>query len=145
MEIEAILDAWTTDASIDETDLSAESLNTPNLHSKYIRMLTTSRLKKLRLIENRKQAQQILREYYAGDLNNPADLESIGRSPNPKKILKQDLQLHVDSDKEMRDLNLKIGYLDETVKLLEDILKNIHIRGFAIKNSLDYQKFISGG
>jgi hypothetical protein len=145
MEIEDILDVWTKDASIDETDLSAESLNTPNLHSKYIRMLTTVRLKKLRLIETRKQVQQMLREYYAGDLNNPADLESINRPPNPKKILRQDLQLYVDGDKEMRDMNLRIGYLDETVKLLEDILKNIHIRGFAIKNALDYQKFISGG
>lgn len=145
MNIEAILNDWSEDCKIDETNLSHESTNIPILHSKYISMYTNAKLSRLRIYEKRKEIKRKLTEYYSGDLNNPEDIKEIGREPFNKKLLNTQVQTYVDSDDEMININLKIGYQDELIKLLEDIVKTIHTRNFIIKNSLDYQRFMNGG
>ena len=45
MNIEQIVDEWTVDTQIDQTDLSTESLKIPKLHNKYIRILYTEKLR----------------------------------------------------------------------------------------------------
>mgnify|MGYP000724554739 CR=1 FL=1 len=145
MNIETILNDWSEDCKIDETNLSHESTNIPILHSKYISMYTNAKLSRLRIYEKRKEIKRKLTEYYSGDLNNPEDIKEIGREPFNKKLLNTQVQTYVDSDDEMININLKIGYQDELIKLLEDIVKTIHTRNFIIKNSLDYQRFMNGG
>ena len=145
MNIETILNDWSEDCKIDETNLSHESTNIPILHSKYISMYTNAKLTRLRIYEKRKEIKRKLTEYYSGDLNNPEDIKEIGREPFNKKLLNTQVQTYVDSDDEMININLKIGYQDELIKLLEDIVKTIHTRNFIIKNSLDYQRFMNGG
>jgi len=145
MNIETILNDWSEDCKIDETNLSHESTNIPILHSKYISMYTNAKLARLRIYEKRKEIKRKLTEYYSGDLNNPEDIKEIGREPFNKKLLNTQVQTYVDSDDEMININLKIGYQDELIKLLEDIVKTIHTRNFIIKNSLDYQRFMNGG
>ena len=145
MNIETILNDWSEDCKIDETNLSHESTNIPILHSKYISMYTNAKLSRLRIYEKRKEIKRKLTEYYSGDLNNPEDIKEIGREPFNKKLLNTQVQTYVDADDEMININLKIGYQDELIKLLEDIVKTIHTRNFIIKNSLDYQRFMNGG
>jgi hypothetical protein len=145
VDIDEILNEWSNDCIVDETNLSVASTNIPILHAKYITMYTNSRLRRTRLNEKKKEAKRILTEYYSGDLNNPYDLQMINREPFSKKLLNQQIQTYVDGDKEMIDMNLKVGYQEEVIKLLEDIVKSIHTRGFVIKNSLDYQRFMNGG
>jgi hypothetical protein len=108
-------------------------------------MYTNAKLSRLRIYEKRKEIKRKLTEYYSGDLNNPEDIKEIGREPFNKKLLNTQVQTYVDSDDEMININLKIGYQDELIKLLEDIVKTIHTRNFIIKNSLDYQRFMNGG
>lgn len=144
MNIENILSEWATDCKIDETNLSKESVNIPSLHSKYMTMYMNARLSRLRTEEKRKELKRTLTEYYSGDLNNPEDIKEVKREPFEKKLLNQQIPTYVDGDKEMVEMNLKIGYQDELIKLLEDIIKSIHTRGFAIKNSLDFQRFMNG-
>ena len=83
--------------------------------------------------------------YYKGELNNPEDLEEIGREPWPKKVLKQDLRYHIESDKEMVDINIKVAYQEELVDVCQEIIKNINNRGFVINNSIDFMRFTMGG
>lgn len=144
MNIEDILSEWSTDCVIDETNLSRESTSIPMLHSKYISMYTNAKLTRLRTGEKRKEIKRMLTEYYAGHLNNPEDIKEIGREPFSKKLLNQQIPTYVDGDERMIEINLKIGYQDEVIKLLEDIVKAIHTRNFLIKNSLDYQRFMNG-
>ena len=84
-------------------------------------------------------------DYYKGDLNNPEDLQEIDREPWPKKVLKQDLRYHIESDKEMVDINIKVAYQEELVDVCQEIIKNINNRGFVIKNSIDFMRFTMGG
>jgi hypothetical protein len=44
----------------------------------------------------------------------------------------------------MVQINTKIAYQQEMVDVLEEILKSINTRGFAIKNSIDFLKFTNG-
>jgi hypothetical protein len=91
-----------------------------------------------------KHLHQRLMDYYRGDLNNPEDLAEIGREPYPHKRLKQEVSYYVESDEDMVQINTKIAYQQEMVDVLEEILKSINTRGFAIKNSIDFLKFTNG-
>ncbi len=144
MDIDEILDEWSNDCVVDETNLSVASTNIPILHSKYISMYTNARLRRTRLYEKRKQVKKNLWEYYDGKMCEE-DLKEIGREQFQLNLINSQITTYVDSDDEMININLKIGYQDELIRLLEDIVKSIHTRGFVIKNSLDYQRFMNGG
>jgi len=60
-------------------------------------------------------------------------------------ILKADLPMYMEADKDIIELNLRIGYQLEKIELLENIIKTISNRGFQIKNAIDWNKFIQGG
>jgi hypothetical protein len=144
MKIDNIISMWQEDSKIDETELSRESLNIPLLHSKYLRYFSEERLKLRALKMKQKNLHQRLMDYYRGDLNNPEDLAEIGREPYPHKRLKQEVSYYVESDEDMVQINTKIAYQQEMVDVLEEILKSINTRGFAIKNSIDFLKFTNG-
>jgi len=145
MTIEDIMNQWTADAKIDDVDLDHESLNTPNLHAKYLKLLFAEKLKLRKYIIQKKTLVKVLSEYYKGDLNNPEDLEELKREPWQRTVLKQDLSSYVESDPEMIKLLTKTAYQEEVVLLLEDILKSINNRGFQIKNAIDWRKLTNFG
>lgn len=145
MTAEEILSMWTDDAKIDDVELDKESLNTPNLHGKYLKLLFNQKLKLRALRLKQKQLSTTLQEYYRGELNNPEDLQAIGREPWPKTVLRTDLSSYVDSDKDMISLVTKIAYCEEVVDLLAEILKVVNNRGFQIKNAIEWRKLTNFG
>lgn len=145
MNADEILDMWNLDAKIDDVELDRESLNTPNLHGKYLKLLFNQKIRLRSLRLKQKQLSTTLQEYYRGELNNPEDLKEIGREPWPKTVLRQDLSSYVDSDKEMIALTTKIAYCEEVVDLLAEILKIINNRGFQIKNAIEWRKLTNFG
>ena len=54
MNIEDIMDLWSEDVKIDNIDLDTESLKIPNLHAKWLNILTKER-QKLRSLTLKKQ------------------------------------------------------------------------------------------
>jgi len=144
LKIDDVVEMWKKDCKIDETELSLESLNVPSLHAKYLKIYSNEKLKLRSLNLKKKDLKVRLSDYYKGDLNNPEDLEDIGREPWPKKVLKQDLFDYVEGDVDMIALNTKIVYQEEFVDVLTEIVKNINGRGYVIKNSIDFLKFTMG-
>lgn len=144
MKIDDVVEMWKKDCKIDETELSLESLNVPSLHAKYLKIYSNEKLKLRSLNLKKKDLKVRLSDYYKGDLNNPEDLEEIGREPWPKKVLKQDLYDYVEGDVDMIALNTKIVYQEEFVDVLTEIIKSINGRGYVIKNSIDFLKFTMG-
>ena len=71
MRLEEILDLWTQDSQIDDTDLDAESLKIPVLHGKYLKYLYNERLKLRSLKIKYKSLSRKLGEYFRGELNSP--------------------------------------------------------------------------
>jgi hypothetical protein len=81
VKLEEILSMWKEDAQVDTVDLDTESLNIPNLHAKWLNILSKERLKLRSLNQKKKKLSKVLAEYYRGDLNNPEDLAEINREP----------------------------------------------------------------
>ena len=60
------------------------------------------------------------------------------------KILRQDVDKYLDADSEIQKTKQKIKYLEVVVDYLDKTVKQISNRGFLIKNSIDWRKFING-
>jgi hypothetical protein len=59
-------------------------------------------------------------------------------------ILKNDIPMYMDADKDVIQLSLKIGLQSEKVQALESIIRTINAMGYNIKAAIDWQKFING-
>ena len=97
---------------------------------------------KLKSIHIKRQSlNKLLGEYYKGELNNPEDLEELKREPYPKTVINSLLQQHIDADDEMIKTNLKMAYQQETVDVLDEIMKAINGRQWNIRNAIEWRKF----
>ena len=140
IDIDFVKDQWKKDSVMDEDLLDHESIKIPQLHSKYLNFLSDVRLIKIKKEQDYKRLLREKFEYYTGK----ADAEVYKEKPFDLKILKQDVQLYIDSDEEIQSALNKLNYYKEMIFLLESILTNINTRGFQIKNSIEWQKFMQG-
>lgn len=140
IDIDFVKDQWKQDSVMDEDLLDHESIRIPQLHSKYLNFLSDVRLIKIKKEQDYKKLLREKFEYYTGK----ADADVYKEKPFDLKILKQDVQLYIDSDEEIQSALNKLNYYKEMIFLLESILNNINTRGFQIKNSIDWQKFMQG-
>ena len=145
MKYETIIEQCQKDSKVNDTELGEESLNIPYLHGKYLKYYGDERMFLVSLRSKKKVLNATLRDYYSGDLNNPQDLEEIGRDPWKKVVLKGDLQSYIDADSEMIKLNTRVGVSEEKINVLEHILKAINSRGFQIKSAIDWHKMTNFG
>ena len=83
------------------------------------------------------------REWLDGSMAEE-DLRDLGWKPNPRKILRADLDKYIQADKDVIRISLKIDYHSARANFLEDIIKTIHSRNFIIKSMIDVLKFQHG-
>jgi len=145
MKIETVIEMWQQDAKIDDVDLDTESLNVPVLHGKYLKLFYEQKLKLKKYKIQYKTLNKVLSEYYRGELNNPEDLQQIGRDPWEKHVLKADVSQYIEGDQEMVDLVTRMVYQEQVVSLLEDIMKSINNRGFHINAAINWRKLTQFG
>jgi hypothetical protein len=138
--LENIKEQWSEDSKIDADLLDEESIKIPQLHSKYLNYLSDVRLLKRRKESEYKILLKEKFEYYTGK----ADQSVYQEKPFDLKVLKTDLGLYMDSDPELQLLQARIDYYDEILFFLEKVISCINNRGFQIKNSIDWQKFMQG-
>ena len=72
------------------------------------------------------------------------DLREKGWKPFQRKVIRNDLDKHIQSDKDVIKLSLTIDFHTANANYLEDIIKTIHSRNFVVKNMIDILKFQSG-
>ena len=147
MKIDDIHDMWEHDSRINEKDLATESINTPTLHSKYLRLLSS---KKLLLKKQEADLDVLLRdkwEYYNGKLTKDK-MDEYGWSYDPfngqTKPLKSDMDKVFNSDQDLINANLRIEHTKECVQALKEIVEHIKWRHQIIKNTIEYMKFVNG-
>ena len=131
---------WTIDSKIDPELLDEESIKIPQLHSKYLKHLSDVKLLKIKKEMEYKVLLREKFEYYTGK----ADEEVYKEKPFDLKILKQDLSLYMESDTDIQALLARINYYEEIMFFLDKVLHCLNNRGFQIKNSIDWQKFMQG-
>ena len=143
MSVEDISDIWAEDSTIDETNLGMAAKKIPELHNKYYTMYYKEALKVKKLRYDYKELELAKREWLDGSMAEE-DLKDHGWKPNPKKIIRQDLDKWIQADKDIIKLSLRIDYHTENANYLEDIIKTIHSRNFIIKSMIDVLKFQHG-
>lgn len=144
MKLEEIYEMWENDAKYDDLNLDTESLNISSLHAKYNRLLSETRSQLRACFIQRKSRASLLRDYYLGNLNNPDDLERIGRPPFLQKVLKNEVQGYIDADDDLLKLETRTAMLEEKVDVVVEIMKCIHKRGYDIKSAIEWRKFTNG-
>lgn len=143
MKFDDIMNEWDEDSKMDNTELAKESLKTPQLHSKYLKLLTQEALTLKKVEFEYRGLLRLKHEFYMGILDKDT-LIMKGWSPNPMRIIKQDLPLYLDSDEDLQQLVAKLDIQKQKIAFLESVIKIINNRGFLIKNAIDWQKFTSG-
>jgi hypothetical protein len=143
MSTDDISEIWAKDAQIDETNLMRESKRIPELHSKYYNLYYKEALRVKKLKYDYKELEHAKTEYFNGSMHEE-DLKARGWQPFRLKVIRQDLDKYIQSDKDIINLSLKIDYHSIRANFLEDIVKTIHSRNFIIKNMLDIMKFQAG-
>ena len=141
-KLEELEKLWETDSKIDRTELDTESLKIPTLHSKYYKLYLREKVQLKAEEQEYKQFYKLKHEYYTGKLSK-SELDGYGWEPF-QFVLKNDLIVYMESDKELSERLLKLHVQREKVDFLADIIKTLNTRGFLIKNAIDFIKFTSG-
>lgn len=144
MKLEDIIEEWSKDCSIDQTNISNESANISKLHNKYYVLYMQEGMKLRKIRTDMKKLAKLKSEYYRGELSQE-ELTENGWEQQPLKILKTDIPSYVDADEDIIVLSLRIGAQEEKVDYLESIIRQISNRGFQLKNIIDWERFRTGG
>ena len=146
MQLDTILTMWEEDCKINGMKLDDVSRDTPNLHAKYLRLLTEAKLQ-LKRAELKQKA--LLKEkwlYYNGKMSQE-ELEEKGWDPDPfngLKVMKGEMEHYYDSDPEIQKSEELIEYWKTTKDTLIDIVDNIKWRHQTIRNMISWRQFESG-
>lgn len=143
MSTDDISEIWAKDSKIDESNLVGEAKKIPELHNKYYTLYYKEALKVKKLRYDYKELELAKREWFDGSMAEE-DLRERGWKPYQKKILRNDIDKYIQSDRDIINLSLKIDYHSTRANYLEDIIKTIHGRNFVIKNIIDVLKFQHG-
>ena len=140
MNLEHILEMWEKDSKIDEVMLDESSLRIPQLHHKYLTLHSEYTL----MGKKHTQALKVLQHqkwlYYSGK----ASPEEYSNKPFPHKVLKGDVIHWIQVDEDIMKMEMKKELYDNTIRVLEDILKQIHQLSYNIKNAIQWRAFAGG-
>jgi len=143
MTLDQIMKEWTKDSVIDPTELGEESIKIPQLHSKYLKIYYEER-RKLKAIEfSGKELSLNKYEYYNGRMSQD-ELDKLEWAPFQKKLMKHEIEMHIESDQDIIKNNMKIVNQKEKMEFLEEVIKNLNQRNFQIRNAIEWKKFIQG-
>ena len=140
MDLEQLQDLADKKLKINDTELDLESLRTPQVHNEFLKHLT-----KFKLLLSKAQVEYHTQrkrkwEYYTGKA--PAEVYTL--KPFSLKLLKTDVDKYLDADPELVKYKQKVEYIETVVDFLDRTLRQISMRGFQIKNAIDWRKFTSG-
>ena len=143
MTLDQMMEEWRLDATVDSTELGIASLKIPELHSKYLKIYFDER-RKLKALEFQSKDLSLKKyEYYNGKLSQE-ELDELNWEPFVKCLMKNEVDMYLDSDKDIIQNNVRIINQKEKLAFLEEVLKNINQRNFQIKNAIEWKKFTQG-
>ena len=141
MNLDELKEEARKDLTIDNVEnLDSESLKNQKIKAKYLEHKTRYQLLLQRANGDYQRMYRQKWEYYGGK----ADAKVYVAKPFDLKVLKNDLAMYISSDEEIITLMDKIGYLEVVIKYIDGVIKSIDIRGWDIKNAIEWKKFESG-
>jgi hypothetical protein len=143
MKLEEIQEQWAKDSCIDRTELGEESLKISQLHSKYYNLYSAERLLLRKMEKEQRELSRAKFEYYNGTISED-DLKEWAWEPFQLRILKSDVNVYLQGDKDLNRMSLRIDIQTEKVEFLESIIKNLPARGYQINAAISWEKFKVG-
>lgn len=144
MNLEELYAEWDRDCNIDNNHLDTESVKTPNIHSKYLRILMGYKMKLSALKTEYNVLRQKKFRYYRGEMGK-AELDENGWDQwQGIKPLKSDMNEFLEGDADLNRISIKCEYLENMIQGVESIMSQIKARDWQIRNSIEWKKFIAG-
>lgn len=144
VELDKLQTMWQQDCKIDDIELGKESINTPNLHAKYLTILSTVKLNLRKEQSDYAKLRRYKWRYYRGELSRE-ELEQLGWEQYlGAKPLKNEMDEQLEGDFDLIKKKDKIVYLETVVFFLETVMRSISSRGWDIKNAIEWHKFTNG-
>ena len=142
--LEELQNMWQIDCKVDELNLGQESTRIPELHSKYLNLLTTYRLQCRKAQSDMQKMRRLKWKFYRGELDQKElnDLgweQYLGNAP-----LNNQMNEFLDTDEDIIRLTDKLEYVNTCFTLCESVMKSINSRSFDIKNAIEWTKFSNG-
>jgi hypothetical protein len=127
-------------------NLDNASIESAKLHSKYLELLSIT---KLQLKKKEMDFKILLKNkwlWYNAKLSKQ-EIDDLGWGYDPMnglKVLKGDMDYFYDSDPHIQQAQAQIDYFKTLIDTLSEILENIKWRHQSIKNAIEWRKFTSG-
>ena len=141
MNLEQLQDLWKKDSEIDPDKYGEESVRIPQLHMRYMEFFNTFSLMKK---DRESEMRMMVRDkciYYKGK----ASTSIYKAAPFDLKLTTNDeIKMFIAADDEVRKLQLKIDYIEQTIFFLDGVLRQINSRNYQIKNAIEWERFQSG-
>lgn len=144
MNLEELYNQWEIDCKIDDHHLDTESIRTPNIHSKYLRILMGYKMKYSALKTEYNVLRQNKFRYYRGEMGK-TELEQYGWEQwQGIKPLKNEMNEFLEGDADLNRITIKCEYLQNMIQGVESIMNQVKARDWQIRNTIEWKKFIAG-
>jgi len=144
MKLSDIQEQWKTDSKINQLELGDEAVRTPNLHAKYLTVLSNIKLQLRKAESDYNNMRRLKYRYYRGELTE-SDLEKLNLPQYMgNKPLKNEMDEFLTCDEDLNTLTDKIEYYKTVMFTLEQILRSINSRTWDIKSAIEWNKFTNG-
>ena len=140
MDLETLQKQVDVDLKIDDTELDLESIRTPQLHNKYLKLFTKYSLQLKKVKDDYDGLYKFKWEYYTGK----STMEVYQAEPFDLKVLKADVHIYLNADAELQKLGQRQEYLNVVVVYIERVLREINNRNWNIRNTIEWKKFLHG-
>jgi len=143
MKLEDYQALWAIDAKYELDRLDEAARDIPRLHSKWWKFYTTERLR-FKMVQEKYKTLELLRwNYWLGKLDDTVRLEH-GWPVQPLKILNANVQRHLDGDDVLHAAQRSLTVVEETLKFMEGVIKQIDNRNYQVNTALGFLKFKNG-
>lgn len=129
------------DMVLDKSKLDSESLRTPQLHNKWLKLLYERKDVLFALELKKKNIYKRLWLYYNGKSPDSVYEE---KGSFDLRIMKADIPFFIESDKEMQEVDIKIHALKQEIEFCVKTLEELNRRTFVIGNALKAISFMNG-
>ena len=144
MKLNDLQEAWAEDCKINELNLGQESVKTPNLHAKYLNMLSSTRLNLRKAESDYLNCRRKKYRYYRGEMSLEELSEEGWEQWQGNKPLKNEMDEFLQVDQNLVAYQDKVEYFKTVLYQLEQIIRSLNSRTWDIKNAIEWIKFSNG-
>lgn len=143
MTFDELHDEWAHDARLTPESLELDAINTPLLHGKWWKYYNSHKMALKKLDSDYAILYKHKYDWYLGKMDDETR-KSLGWAIQPLKILKEALSVYINADADIIALTTKRTMLEEKLRFIESVIKEIQNRGFHIKNYVEFMKWKQG-